>query len=83
MRNSKIPQTDSIQELARFWDKHDLTDFDNQLEEVSEPVFEHETIVEIHLKPDEANAIKQLAESKGISNADLIRELVRERTNIR
>jgi len=37
-----IPQTDSIQELARFWDTHDLADFEDQLEEVTEPVFERE-----------------------------------------
>ena len=35
----RIPNTDSIEELARFWDSHDLTDFENQMEEVSEPVF--------------------------------------------
>jgi hypothetical protein len=37
----KLPQTDSIEELARFWDTHDLTAFEDQLEEVTEPVFEH------------------------------------------
>jgi hypothetical protein len=40
MNIADMPQTDSIQELARFWDTHDLTDFEDQLEEVSEPVFE-------------------------------------------
>lgn len=40
-----IPQTDSIQELARFWDTHDLTDFEDQLEEVNEPVFEREEVL--------------------------------------
>jgi hypothetical protein len=35
----RIPNTDSIQELADFWDTHSVTDFDDQLEEVSEPVF--------------------------------------------
>ena len=40
MRTSKIPQTDSIHELAQFWDTHDLTDFKDQLEEVTEPIFE-------------------------------------------
>ncbi len=35
----KIPQTDSIQELAQFWDVHDLTDFEEQLKEVSGTVF--------------------------------------------
>ncbi len=35
----EIPLTDSIEELAQFWDLHDLTDFADELEEVSEPVF--------------------------------------------
>ncbi len=35
-----LPQTDSIQELAQFWDNHDLTDFEDELEEVTEPVFD-------------------------------------------
>ena len=35
----KIPETDSIRELAAFWDTHDLTDFQDELEEVSESVF--------------------------------------------
>jgi hypothetical protein len=34
-----IPETDSIQGLAKFWDTHDLADFEDQLEEVVEPVF--------------------------------------------
>ena len=25
MKNKNIPKTDSIQELAHFWDTHDLT----------------------------------------------------------
>jgi antitoxin YefM len=37
---SKLPQTDSITELAKFWDTHDLADFEDQLQEVVEPVFE-------------------------------------------
>ena len=32
MKNKKIPQTDSIEELAQFWDLHDLTDFEDELE---------------------------------------------------
>lgn len=38
--STQVPQTDSIQRLAEFWDTHDLTDFENELEEVNEPVFE-------------------------------------------
>jgi hypothetical protein len=39
MRKSRIPQTDSIKELAEFWDTHDFTDFADELKEVTEPVF--------------------------------------------
>jgi len=39
MEAQKIPETDSIQELARFWDTHDVTDFENQLENASERAF--------------------------------------------
>ena len=39
MKTQRLPQTDSIQELAHFWDTHDLTDFEDELEEVTEPIF--------------------------------------------
>ena len=34
-----LPNTDSIAELAAFWDEHDLTEFQDELEEVQEAVF--------------------------------------------
>ena len=77
----KIPQTDSIEELAQFWDHHDLTDFENQLEEVSEPVFDRETVVKVHLPCKEAEALKELAQSKGLLDADLIRQWILERVH--
>lgn len=40
MKKRKLPKTDSIQELAEFWDTHDLTDFEDELEEVHEPIFQ-------------------------------------------
>jgi len=39
MTSQRIPNTDSIEELARFWDTHDLTDFQAELQEVRTPVF--------------------------------------------
>ena len=74
----KIPQTDSIQELAQFWDVHDLTDFEEQLKEVSGTVFERST-VKIHLESDEVETIRKLASLKGVSHANLIREWILER----
>jgi hypothetical protein len=38
MKRHKLPNTDSVEELAGFWDMHDLTDFADELQEVGEPV---------------------------------------------
>lgn len=35
----RIPKIDSIEALAEFWDEHDITDFEDELEEVREPIF--------------------------------------------
>lgn len=82
VNTAEIPQTDSIQELARFWDTHDLTDFEDQLEEVPEPVFEREAVVTVQLEPEEVEALNEIAKSRGVGSADLIREWVREKIQI-
>jgi predicted DNA binding CopG/RHH family protein len=79
MNKPKLPQTDSIEELARFWDTHDLTQFEDDLEEVGEPIFERETTVTIRLQPEEAEAVKEMAASQGIPDTDLIYRWVREK----
>ena len=75
----KMPKTDSIQELATFWQRHDLTDFDDQLEEVPGPVFQRAHIVSVPLSGDEHQAIRDAAASRGIGEAALIHEWVKER----
>jgi len=82
MNNPKIPETDSIQEMALFWDTHDLTDFEDELEEVGDQVFERAPLMRIRLLPDEAEAVRQIAESRGLSNPDLIRVWVREKIQV-
>ena len=81
MNDTRIPQTDSIEELARFWDTHDLTDFEDELEEVSEAVFERQEgmVVTIRLRPEEAEAIQDIARSKDIEQTTLIRQWVLEK----
>lgn len=32
MKQTRIPQTNSIEDLAKFWDTHDVTDFEDELE---------------------------------------------------
>ena len=76
MNSKGIPQSDSIQELANFWDSHDLTDFESELSEVTETVFQRDDLVQLHLPKQDLEIIKKMATSKGIDYTDLIREWV-------
>ena len=81
MTSQRIPNTDSIEELARFWDTHDLTDFQAELGEVRTPVFTRrkEAKIEVVLTTREAQTLRRLAEAEGIKEAKLVREWVREK----
>ncbi len=79
MKTQHLPKTDSIHELAQFWDTHDLTDFEDELVEVTEPVFEPVTVIPLNLESDEAEAVRRIAEAEGIADAELIRGWVREK----
>jgi hypothetical protein len=81
MKGLKLPPIDSIEELAKFWDTHDLTDFEEELEEVTEPVFERkpETVIPLHLQPQELDAIRRVAKAQGVEEAALVREWVLEK----
>jgi len=79
MKTQHLPKTDSIQELAQFWDTHDLTDFEDELEEVKDRVFESSTVIPLNLESDEAKAVRRIAEAEGIADAELIRGWVREK----
>jgi hypothetical protein len=81
MNTPRIPQTDSIEELAQFWSCHDVTEFEDQLEEVCEPVFERETVVKIPLPLKEAEALRELAQSKGLHDVDLARQWILDRVH--
>ena len=73
----RIPDTDSIRELADFWDAHDLTEFAADLEEVKEPVFTN--ALRVPLNAEERLAIRKIAASRGVAEGALIREWVQEK----
>ena len=81
MRSQRIPDTDSIEKLARFWDSHDLTDFENQLEEIHTPVFVRgkDATFAIALTAKEVQALRRIAKSQGVKEPTLMREWVREK----
>jgi predicted DNA binding CopG/RHH family protein len=79
MKQSKLPETDSIQKLAEFWDSHDLTDYEDELEEVGEPVFVRGAAIKVPLESREVEAVEQMAQAKGISREELIRVWVQQK----
>jgi predicted DNA binding CopG/RHH family protein len=79
MKKTKLPKTDSIQKLAEFWDTHDLTDFESELEEVAEPVFLRGAAIKLRLPTRDAVAVQKLARAKGVTREVLIRTWVREK----
>ena len=80
MSRQRIPQIDSIQELAAFWDSHDLIEFEDDLEVVGGTVFERQAeLVAVPLRPTEVEAVKRIADSRGIGYDALIREWVIEK----
>lgn len=78
----RIPDTDSIEELARFWDTHDATDYDEEFEEVTEPLFERRQrriVMVVPLEAQEVEAVEKIAKAKGLDNKTLLREWVLEK----
>ena len=82
MSDKNIPKTDSIQELAHFWDTHDLTDFEDELEETNAPIFELGTQLLVPLEPKELEALYALAKSRDTSPEHLIREWLIEHLEV-
>lgn len=66
MTAKRLPSTDSIEDLAKFWDAHDLTDFEAELEEPSQPVFVRArgTPLSVALRPVEMQHLKRIAAIK-------------------
>ena len=81
MRRQKLPSTDSIEELAKFWDTHDLTDSGGDLEEISQPVFVRAkgTSVSIGLQPTEAQRLTEIARSQGVRETTVLRRWIVEK----
>ncbi len=81
MSNLHLPNTDSIEQLARFWDTHDLTDFESELEEVP-GAFSRDSSITLHLQSNDAEAIRRIAKTKGVSESELICAWVHEKLQI-
>jgi len=81
IKKTKLPVTDSIEDLARFWDSHDSTEFAAEFEEVTEPIFigKPGVFLRVRLSEEEAEAVARSASERGIDRMDLLREWVLEK----
>jgi hypothetical protein len=73
-----IPNTNSIKELAEFWDTHDFTDYEDEFEEVKEKVFVRKPSLKVSLDEDEMNALASIAKDKGLEATALVRLWIQE-----
>jgi hypothetical protein len=62
--------------LAEFWDTHDLTDFEKELEEVPGPVFVAGVAIKVPLESRQLEELERMAQAKGVSREDLVRAWV-------
>ncbi|HUT69481.1 MAG TPA: CopG family antitoxin [Desulfatiglandales bacterium] len=77
-KGMKIPEFKTIEEMARFWNTHDITDFENHLIEVKEPLFENmeSRIILLMLDSEQYDKLKKIADQKKLNTISLVNEWV-------
>ena len=77
-QQTPISKARTLEEIADFWDTHDLTDFEDQTHEVEIEVraVRRERVV---LAPDLATKVDELARHQGVSVETLVNLWVAER----
>lgn len=75
-KKSRIPKFKNIEEEARFWDTHSITEFENETEDV-EIVFDlarpkEETLI-LRLQKETKQELEKEAKKKGLSTSSLAR----------
>jgi hypothetical protein len=78
---TKRPETDSIRALAEFWQSHNLTDVDDALVEVTEPVFQREESLSVVLPAADLAALRARARQEQIPETALVSRWIHERLN--
>lgn len=81
-KTNNIPKFKTIEEEAHFWDTHDFTDFESELEDV-EIMFEldqprDETLV-LRLQKKFKDQLQRVARSKGLNVSTLARMWLTEK----
>ena len=80
--HGKIPSFNSIEEEAEFWDTHDITDFEDELTEVT-MTFGPELAERVTVRLDQTDrvALERHARKIGVGPSTLARMWLKERLN--
>ncbi len=75
-----IPEFTTIQEMATFWDTHEITDFEAELSEVTEPIFSLLEQKEFAVRLDEAHytMLQKIAGQEHLNPMMLVQEWITE-----
>lgn len=79
---SKLPETDSITALAEFWQTHDLTDFEDDLVEATEPVFQRAKPLSVILPAADLAALRARARQEHTPETALVSRWIHERLHV-
>lgn len=72
---SSVSKAKSLEKLGEFWDKHDLTEFDNP----NKPDVDFRVKAAIPIEPDLLSDIEELAHIRGVKAETLINLWLKEK----
>lgn len=76
---TSLSKSGSLQELAEFWDAHDLTDFEEQIREVHFEVDIRSRRHYVAIDPDLITEVRRVARSRGLNVESLINLWLQQR----
>ena len=73
-----IPEFETLEEMAIFWDTHELTEFEDQLVEVHEPIFDHlsSRFMTVILDEKHYEMLKKIADQEQRNTTILLNEWI-------
>jgi predicted DNA-binding ribbon-helix-helix protein len=83
-KKMKIPEFKTIEEMARFWDSHDITDFEDQLTEVKKPIFDKikSKTISVKLDSEQYEKLKKIADQKKLNTISLVSQWVTKQIEV-
>ena len=78
MKAQRIPNTDSIEELSRFWDTHDTTNYPDAFRTVEVETEFRGRYYEVEIAEDVVIVLRKWAQQLGVPVGDLASRLLRQ-----